>query len=356
MAESGSNPRPPSPRSPQDAAAAQSSRLPHPSRGGRAALSLHPPTAGAPQASALRRAQHFVRGSGRVLEQRRFAFHFLGGTAADADAVETALMAYRNEDEGFGHGLEPGLRGAETRPQHVLHALRVLDGIHRCGGRRVERVGRCLTTLATADGALPAPVGRPPMVRPRGDLLTTGPVVGLLHRNEVWHAWLFRATDFCWAAVDALYAPGPREVEAAVAFLDGVPDRARAQAAADRLGRRVREQRLAVLDPERLEMWPVPRGVEPGEVRLPYQYAGWPGSVARAWFTDEEMGRALDFLAGSQQQDGGWPLTVRPSTGGRRPAGPQPGDGAAAVERWERRPLLTVEALRTLAAYGRPVD
>ncbi|MYZ38016.1 MULTISPECIES: hypothetical protein [unclassified Streptomyces] len=28
------------------------------------------------------------------------------------------------------------------------------------------------------------------------DLLATGPVVGLLHRNEVWHARLFRATDF----------------------------------------------------------------------------------------------------------------------------------------------------------------
>lgn len=68
-----------------------------------------------------------------MLEQRRFAHHFLGG---DADAVETALAAYRNEDDGYGHALEPDLRGPVSQPLHTAHALRVLDSIGRCGGQR----------------------------------------------------------------------------------------------------------------------------------------------------------------------------------------------------------------------------
>lgn len=283
----------------------------------------------------------------RVLEQRRFAYHFLNG---GADPVETALEAYRNEDGGYGHALEPDLRGPVSQPLHVGHALRVLDAIGRCGGQRVERVCRYLTSVSTADGALPAihPSQRgypaapfvPIVDDPPSELLSTGPVVGLLHRNEVWHAWLFRATDFCWQAVDSLEKSHPYEVEAAVAFLDSVPDRSRAEAAADRLGRLVREHRLVALDPERLDASPVAPGYAPGEHHFPYDYARTPGSLARAWFTDEEMARSLDFLASEQREDGGWPIRWRAWA---------PGTAL------EARPMVTVEALRTLKAYGRPV-
>ncbi|MPY61326.1 hypothetical protein [Streptomyces spongiae] len=309
------------------------------------------PTAHSP----LARAEQFVWLTARVLEQRRFAYHFLGGSA---DAVETALAAYRNEDEGYGHALEPDLRGPVSRPLHTGHALRLLDSIGRCGGQRAERVCRYLTSVSTPDGALPAirPGRRDcptaPFVTvvddPAGDLLTTGPVVGLLHRNEVWHAWLFRATDFCWLAVESLEKSHPYEIEAAVAFLDSVPDRSRAQAAADRLGRLVREHRLAVLDPERLETHPVSPGYAPGEHRFPHDFARTPGSLARAWFTDEEMARSLDFLASDQQEDGGWP--VLPQGSRRERYLPRQGAAATALE---SRPIITIEALRTLDAYGR---
>ncbi|GAA2452611.1 hypothetical protein [Streptomyces glaucus] len=304
-------------------------------------VSALPPTP--PASTPLARAEHFVWLTARVLEQRLFAHHFRGG---GADPVETALDAYRNEDGGYGHALEPDLRGPASQPLHTAYALRVLDSIGRCGGQRVERLCRYLTTVSTPDGALPAfpsdRDGRPaaPFVRgagaPSGDLLATGPVVGLLHRNEVWHAWLFRATDFCWQAVESLRTARPHEVEAAVTFLDSAPDRPRAEAAADRLGRLVREQRLAALDPDRLGARPVPPGHAPGEPRLPHDYARTPRSLARAWFTDAEMSRSLDFLAAAQQQDGGWPAR-------RRAPAPAP----------EARSMATVEALRTLRAYGR---
>jgi hypothetical protein len=315
---------------------------------------------GVSTASPLARAEHFVWLTARVLEQRRFAYHFPDGgdedRAEDADAVETALSAYRNEDGGYGHALAPDLRGPASQPLHTAHALRVLDSVGRCAGPRIERICRYLTAASTSQGALPAlrpsPHGRPftPFLsfppftplsdRPTGALIATGPVVGLLHRNEVWHAWLFRATDFCWASVDAMETPHPYEVLAAVAFLDGVPDRARAEAAADRLGRLVRALGLAALDPERGAGHPVPPGYAPGEHHFAYDYARVPGSLARRWFTDEEMERSLDHLAARQEEDGGWP------------AGPRTRSAGAALE-W--RPVVTVEALRTLRAYGRPL-
>ncbi|MFD9532968.1 hypothetical protein [Streptomyces sp. NPDC060010] len=310
------------------------------------ASSLAPAASPAPTAP-LARAEQFIWLTARVLEQRRFAFHFLGG---DADAVDAALGAYLGEDGGYGHALDPDLRGPLSQPLHTAHALRVLDALGRCTGRRIERLCRHLTLVSTPEGALPlvfpAPRDYPaapyhPMRDdPPSELLTTGPVVGLLHRNRVWHAWLFRATDFCWDRVETLRHSHPYEIQSAVAFLDGAPDRGRASAAADRLGRLVRERGLVVLDPERREEQPPAAGYAPGERLFPYDFARRPESLARGWFTDAEMERALDFLTAEQQQDGGWPVRRRAWA---------PGSSL------ERRPIATVEALLTLRAYGRPL-
>ncbi|MFK4692619.1 hypothetical protein [Streptomyces pristinaespiralis] len=299
-------------------------------------------------ASALARAERFIWLTARVLEQRRFAYHFLAG---GSDPVETALAAYLNADGGYGHALEPDLRGPVSQPLHTAHALRVLDSIGRCGGLRVERMCRYFTEVSTRDGALPAvhPSQRaypaapflPIVDNPPSELLATGPVVGLLHRNQVWHAWLFRATDFCWAVIDAIEKSHPYEIQAAIAFLDGVPDSTRAQAAADRLGALVREQRLVALNPDRLDQQPVAPGYAPGEHHFAYDYARRPDSLARRWFTDEEMNRSLRHLAAEQQQDGGWPITWQEWA---------PGTAL------ESRPIVTIEALRTLRAHGHPIE
>ncbi|MER7758990.1 hypothetical protein [Streptomyces sp. NPDC097619] len=293
------------------------------------------------EGSPLARAERFVWLTARVLDQHRFAFHFLGG---GADPVDTALGAYLNADGGYGHALDPDLRGPLSQPPHTARALAVLDALGRCGGQRVERLCGHLSRISTPDGALPllVPGPRPYPVAPHhhllddppGELLTTGPVVGLLHRNRVWHAWLFRATEWCWDRIENLRRTRPEELRAAVAFLDGVPDRPRALAAGDRLGRLAREEGHAALDP-----W-APGPPRPGRAeRLPpHEFARRPESLARTWFTDEEMSRSLDFLAAAQDADGGWPAEHRAWS----PAGALEGRAAA-----------TVEALLTLRAYGR---
>ncbi|MER6295861.1 hypothetical protein [Streptomyces althioticus] len=294
-----------------------------------------PLTPASPPRGTLARAERFVWLTARVLEQRLFARHFRDGAAGP---VETALEAYRNDDGGYGHALEPALRGPASLPAHTARALLVLDAVGRCDARRAEDVCRYLTSVSTAEGALPA-VGTLASgggaARLPGSLSATAPVVGLLHRNEVWHPWLFRATDFCRQAVESLEAARPGDVEAAVLFLDHAPDRTRAEAAADRLGRLVRQERLVGLDPD-----------GPGHARgaLPHDYARTPDSLARAWFTDAEMERSLDALAAAQQDDGGWPAR-------RLPGAPDLTPGALL----ESRSIATIEALRTLTAYGRLV-
>ena len=53
------------------------------------------------------------------------------------------------------------------------------------------------------------------------------------------------------------------------------------------------------------------------------------------------MARSLDLLEADQQEDGGWPIRWRAWAPG------------SALE-W--RPIVTVEALRTLRAHGRAID
>jgi hypothetical protein len=61
--------------------------------------------------SAYAQAVAYIRQTARPLEQARFAFHFENGAAAE---VLAALSAFQNNDGGFGHGLEPDIRLADS--------------------------------------------------------------------------------------------------------------------------------------------------------------------------------------------------------------------------------------------------
>ncbi|MFL6075004.1 MAG: hypothetical protein ACJ73S_16520 [Mycobacteriales bacterium] len=292
----------------------------------------------------LERAERFVWLTGRVLEQRRFAYLFGDGTAA---AVLAALRPYRNPDGGYGWALEPDGRGPTSQPVHADFALRVLDEVGAvdadfCAG---------LVPFTTADGGLPivhpaiAPYPRPPWwaipERVEGSLIPTAGIAGLLHRNHVEHPWLDGATAFCWDRIEKLVdgqgTTHPWEVLACVDFLDGVPDRDRARAASAGLGARVRAESLVVLDRDHPPAGPPP-GYAPGEFHYPDDYAPRPDSLAREWFSDAEMDAALDALAAEQRPDGGWPVRW--------------GKWNPAAE-LEFRSEVTLRALLRLRVYGR---
>src|SRR3954471_6932231 len=110
------------------------------------------------------RASTFLTSHARLLERRRFEFITGRGRADD---LLCALVAYRNSDGGFGWGLEPDLRSAESQPVGALHAFEVLTEIGAEGGA-VDVAGRLCDWL----GSVARPDGGLPFALPLGD--TTG--------------------------------------------------------------------------------------------------------------------------------------------------------------------------------------
>lgn len=282
---------------------------------------------------AMRLAEEYVLRNARVLERRRFEYLFRSGNAG---GVIAALEAYRNPDGGFGNALEPDGRGPGSQPVAVQAALEVLDEVGAAGNELMFGVGDYLAAVSAEDGGLPfvhpnirdfprAPWWQIPDSY-EGSLLPTARVVGLLHKNKVDHPWLAPATEFCWRKLEELTDTHPYEARACVAFLSHVPDRARAEAQAARLGRIVRDGGYVEL------------GDAKGDLHYPWDYAKRPESVARQWFSDAEFEASLDWLIESQRDDGGWPVRWEIWT---------------PVTEFEWGGWLTVEALTVLRAYDR---
>jgi len=112
-----------------------------------------------------------------------------------------------------------------------------------------------------------------------------------------------------------------------LAFLQHVPDRARANEAVTRVSPLLFERNLVALDPEAA-----------GEVHTPLDFAPLPDSIARPLFDDATISTHLDHLAAAQRDDGGWMFNW-------------PSWSPAAEADW--RGFLTVDALRVLRANGR---
>jgi hypothetical protein len=279
-------------------------------------------------------ARRFVTLHARLIDRRRMD--------GDPVLVRAALAAYQNPDGGFGY-LEPDLPDPGGQP---ITALAALELLHEIGAPSddplMAALAGWLETVTQPDGGLDfvlpydagaiphAPWMAPPAER-SSSLHMTAAVAAAAHRAGMaagpGRAWLERASAFVWRRLEH---PGPRpgyETKYAIGFLDAVPDRERAEAALDAVGRTL---------PNR-EAIPVPGGTE-GEALTALTIAPWPGHAGRRLFDPAAIERQLDELAHAQQEDGGWTFDWLAWN-----------DAVA----WAWRGKLTVDALRTLAANGR---
>jgi hypothetical protein len=290
----------------------------------------------------------FVAANARVLDRRRFQRLFEDGPAT---AVRDAVAAYRNDDGGFGHALEPDCRAPGSQPAAAEMALRILDEAGAWDEDLVRGACDWLAAVAPAEGgaafvesgprALDGWPHAPWWVPEEGhpaSLVATGMIAGTLHARGVSHPWLDGATEVMWNRIGKLDAAsggttplappaGGYEMFGVLRFLQYVPDRDRAREAFGRVGPLVLERNLVALDPE-----------APGEVHGVLDFAPEPGSLARALFDDATVRAHLDHLARAQEDDGGWTFNW-------------PAWSPAAERDW--RGFLTVDALRVLRANGR---
>lgn len=279
-------------------------------------------------------AERFVWLNGRLIDRLRFAYHFGGG---DPDRVREALRPYQNPDGGFGHALEPDLRGPTSQPEPIEVALHVLAEVTAFDDPMVGRACDWLAANSTADGGVPFVL---PTVRddprapwwetsddPPASLLPTAAIAGLLHAGGVQHPWVGTATAFCWQAIESLTDTNPYQARSVLTFLDHVPDRAGAERAYHRIAQFILDGGHVALDPAMT-----------GEVHWPLDFASRPGGFGRRMFADDIISDHLDALVGRQQPDGGWTFNWPAWTPVVEP---------------EWRAVVTVESLLTLREYGR---
>ena len=276
----------------------------------------------------------FLASQARVLDRRVVQRLFSGGAA---EPVRDAVAAYRNDDGGFGYGLEPDCRATASQPAAVEMALRLLDLTGAWDERLVRDAIDWLVTVAPAEGGAAfveptvaqgphAPWWQPEEGHP-ASLIQTGQISGLLYSRGFAHPWLDGATRVMWSRIGTLTEPGGYEMFGVLAFLQHVPDRARAAEAFARVGPLLTSRGLVALDP----------GAE-GEAHSPLAFAPLPSSLARALFSEATIDAHLDHLAAGQRDDGGWTFNW-------------PSWSPAAEADW--RGFLTVDALRVLRANGR---
>jgi hypothetical protein len=282
-------------------------------------------------AGILARAQEFMWRNGRLLERCLFAHLFGEGPRKP---VLVALRAYQNEDGGFGNALEPDKRCPHSQPVDVETALHVLDHMDGLDDPMVERACDWLVTVTTGEGGVPFAL---PSVRdyprapwweaeddPPASLNPTAAIAGLLLKHDVQHPWLEGARDYCWGAIEGLETDEFHTLMPVVTFLEHAPDRERAERELERIGARI--------------AWVVERDpFATGYVKKPLDWAPTPDSFCRRLFDDELIAAHLAALAGRQQPDGGWPISWEP---------------ISRMVELEWRGMFTVDALRTLRAYG----
>lgn len=282
-------------------------------------------------------ARDFILRQGRLLERRLFATCFEGGPAA---GVIDALRGYRNDDGGFGHGLEPDTRCPASLPIYIEVALQALATARTVDQPMVLSACDYLATVATGasrGGAVPLAF---PVIEayPRAGHWTdwtyepalnpTAGLVGLLRQLRVDHSWADEAADWCWEQLAAAELPADahalREV---LVFLEHVPERDRADAIAGKVRDQLGAASWFRLDPD-----------DSGYGLSPLSIAPDADSRWRVLFSEQVLSSHLDRLQRDQQPDGGWPISWEP-----------PSEAA----RLEWRGAVTLDALRTLVSYGR---
>ena len=280
----------------------------------------------------LESAQTFILSNARLLERRLFAFLFHQG---NPDLVRTALLAYQNEDGGFGNALEPDKRTASSQPVDQEFALSVLDNLGFDTPIALQICG-FLETITTVEGGVPFVL---PTVRdaPRADwwntdsdeppasINPTASIAGLLHKYAIRHPWLDHATDYCWQVIEHLQIGSGHDFLCVQSFLEHVPDRERAEHAFERIRAQLTTGGHITYDPSAT-----------GYVFMPLVYAPSPQNMARRLFDTPTIHTHLAALAGKQQTDGGWPISWPPVS--------------PACE-LEYRGIVTLYALKTLQAY-----
>lgn len=258
----------------------------------------------------LDQASAFMTTHARLIDRHRFD---LISAPERADDVLSALVAYRNGDDGFGWGLEPDLRSPESQPVGALHAFEVFEEIAPDTSELSAQLCDWLASITLPDGGLPFALavtdsaGSAPwwlQADPsQSSLHLTTAIADIAHRVARHdpavrdHEWLARATDYCWQQIVELDGPlNALELRFVLWFLDAIHD--------VHPGAPAELQRLGKLIPANGTL-AVEGGIE-GEALHPLDFSPRPDQPLRRLLAPETVNTDLNRLVAQQQDDGGW--------------------------------------------------
>ncbi|HEX5781093.1 MAG TPA: hypothetical protein VFX80_04195 [Solirubrobacteraceae bacterium] len=269
-------------------------------------------------------ARAFLYDHARVLERRRYEHLFEGGPK---EPVLDALRAFRNDDGGFGHAIEPDMRAPESQSVGIHTTMEILHELGAHDDPMVRPAADWLMTITRPDGSIPFVLETDASHAPwwkysdESSVTQTAANAAALHNLDLTHPWLDGADEFLFARIAEIDTASQDlglgyDLLFSVHFLDAHPDAARAEAALDALA-------------------PIPT-VEYGSERpSALDLSPAPGARSRDHL---EVNRDLDALEQSQDEDGGWHVSW-------------PAWNPAATIEW--RGIATLNALKTLRANGR---
>lgn len=289
--------------------------------------------------SGFAKARDFILVNARMIERRLFEYHFCGGAV---DGVFHAVYAYRNQDGGFGHGMEPDTASPESQPLFSIMAMETLD-----------EVG-CLTADMLLSDFMPyfesvttEKGGIPWMFKPKGEypraehfenvkewaaLSTTAPLLGMLEKHGLEIPWMQKAEEYVWSEIERI---GKRHIFCSLCisrrmlFLEHTRSRDRAHKAIEHLKGWILEKGVLCEDKSQ-ENW----GLYGSPNSL--NYAPDPNCVLRSLFTCDLIEEDLNETIRRQQEDGRWDTYYGSSEG----------------MKLEWAGIQTLSILKMLKAYG----
>lgn len=97
-------------------------------------------------------AENFIWSTARLVDRHRYSLLFADGQQRP---VVEALRGYRNPDGGFGHGLEPDLRGPASQPAATLYTLEILNEADASDDQLAIDARSWIASIAGPDGGIP---------------------------------------------------------------------------------------------------------------------------------------------------------------------------------------------------------
>jgi hypothetical protein len=286
----------------------------------------------------LKHAKQFIYKNARLLDRKRFEYHFEDGPK---ESVIEALRAYQNPDGGFGNALEPDIRCPQSQPVATEMALAIMEEVDGFDSIILEGIGTYLRKITLKDGGIPF-VLRSVIDYPhapwwaaeeddRPSINPTGNLMGLLYKQKVQaeiveEEWFQRNVRYIWRYFEREKPSGYHDAVQWISFLQNTPEDERANEYWPIVDRWLSNPFTIERDPQ-----------AEGYVHKVLDWAPATDSYARRFISEADLQKHLQALIHGQQEDGGWAINF-------------PAVSPAGEQEW--RGFITVERLKTLKSYN----